>query len=233
MADPETAGERRADLAELAARARACERCPQLAAARTTVVFGNGDPDADLLLVGEAPGQDEDRQGVPFVGAAGRLLNELLAEIGIRRDEVFVTNVLRCRPPDNRDPLPEEIDHCRGYLLETLALVRPKVVCSLGTFATRLLREDPASIRAVRGRAEIRTIGRSTVRLLPLFHPAAALYQPSSVELLREDLARLPALLELPAPTPAVPPPVTGDGDRPPQAEAPPEPPADAQLGLF
>ncbi|WP_320669853.1 uracil-DNA glycosylase [Patulibacter defluvii] len=231
MADPATAGERRAGLAELAARARACTRCPQLAAGRTTVVFGSGDPDADLLLVGEAPGQNEDRQGVPLVGAPRRLLNELLAEVGLARDAVFLTHLLRCRPPDNRDPLPEELDHCHDYLLETLALVQPKVVCTLGTLATRLLRGDPRPLRAVHGRPEVRTIGATTVRLLPLFHPAAALYQPTSVEQLRRDVARLPALLELPRPQPVVAP----EPDPAPAAEEPPapDPPSDVQLGLF
>lgn len=203
---------RRARLAELREQARGCERCPQLAANRTTVVFGSGDPDADLLLVGEAPGQNEDRQGQPMVGAPGRLLVELLGEIGIRRDEVYVANVLKCRPPHNRDPLTEEIEHCRSYLEQQLLLIQPKVVCALGNFATKLLRDDPAGIRAVHGQVEVRLIGQRAVWLLPLFHPAAALYQRSNLDLLREDLARVPPLLDLPAP---------------PQPEPRPEPRAD------
>lgn len=191
---------RRARLAELREQARGCERCPQLAANRTTVVFGSGDPDADLLLVGEAPGQNEDRQGQPMVGAPGRLLVELLGEIGLRRDEVYVANVLKCRPPHNRDPLIEEIEHCRSYLEQQLLLIQPKVVCALGNFATKLLRDDPAGIRAVHGQVEVRLIGQRAVWLLPLFHPAAALYQRSNLDLLREDLARVPPLLDLPAP---------------------------------
>ncbi|MGX6449724.1 uracil-DNA glycosylase, partial [Patulibacter sp. S7RM1-6] len=197
-----TAAERRARLAEEQERARGCPRCPQLVAHRTTVVFGAGDPDADLLLVAESPGPGEDRQGLPLVGAAGRLLTELLEGIGLRREDVYVTTALKCRPPDNRDPLPEELAHCRPYLHAQLELVRPRVVATLGNFATKLLRDDPAGVKEIHGRAEVRTVGGRAFRLLPLHHPSAALYQRANLELLRADVARIPALLALPAPEP-------------------------------
>jgi uracil-DNA glycosylase family 4 len=170
-------------------------RCPQLAATRTTVVFGSGNADADLMFVGEAPGRHEDEQGLPFVGQAGRLLDQLLGEIGLTRQDVFVANVLQCRPPGNRDPHPGEIENCQEYLFRKLELIRPRVVCTLGNFATKLLRGDPTGITRLHGREEVRTIGTRAVRLYPLFHPAAALYTPANVEVLRRDFQRLPELL--------------------------------------
>jgi len=195
-----TASVRREALTEVFARASVCERCPELAATRHSVVFGAGNADADLMFVGEAPGANEDQQGLPFVGAAGKLLEKLLGEIGLSRSDVFIANVLKCRPPGNRDPLPAEIENCQEYLLEQVALVAPRVICSLGNFSTKLLRRDPAGITRVHGQAEVLTLGRSAVRLYPIFHPAAALYTPRMLETLREDFARLPELLELPAP---------------------------------
>src|ERR687885_1920309 len=154
-----TAGERREELKAVWRQASACTRCPQLAAARRTVVFGNGNADADLMFVGEAPGAREDEQGLPFVGQAGRLLDRLLADIGLRRSDVFVCNTLKCRPPGNRDPLPQEIDNCQDYLLRQLELIRPRVVCTLGNFATKLLRGEPTGITRLHGSEELRTIG--------------------------------------------------------------------------
>ena len=181
--------------------ASACTRCPQLAAGRTTVVFGSGNADADLMFVGEAPGHNEDKQGLPFVGQAGRLLDQLLGEIGLARRDVFVANTLKCRPPENRDPLPQEIAACQDYLFRQLELIEPRVVCTLGNFATKLLRADPATgITRLHGREEIRRIGPRTVRLYPLFHPAAALYTPAMLATLRADFGRIPELLALPAP---------------------------------
>lgn len=197
---------RRGRLERLHEQARQCTRCPQLAANRTSVVFGTGDRDAALMLVGAPAGQNEDRQGLPLVGAAGRLLTELLAEVGLERDELYISTVLKCRPPQNRDPLAEELAHCRGYLDEQVAAVAPRVVCSLGSLATKVLRGDPAGIKQVRGTAEVRTIGTRTVRLLPLMHPDAALYHRASLDLLRADLAQLPELLALPAPEQVAPP---------------------------
>ena len=168
-------------------------KCPQLAATRTTVVFGSGNANADLMFVGEAPGANEDKQGLPFVGQAGRLLDTLLGEIGLTRGDVFVCNVLKCRPPGNRDPLPQEIDACQDYLWRQLELIEPNVVCTLGNFATKLLRADPTGITRLHGRAEERMLGPRRVRLYPLFHPAAALYTPSMLETLRADFQRDPA----------------------------------------
>src|SRR4051794_30706541 len=154
-----TAQERREALKAVFHEASGCTRCPQLAATRTTVVFGSGNSDADLMFVGEAPGRSEDEQGLPFVGQAGRLLSELLGEIGLERSDVFVANVLKCRPPGNRDPLPQEIANCQDYLFRQLELIEPRVVCTLGNFSTKLLRRDPTGITRLHGRAEVRTIG--------------------------------------------------------------------------
>jgi uracil-DNA glycosylase len=260
---PPTKEERREALKAVYHQANGCTNCPQLAATRTTVVFGNGNADADLMFVGEAPGANEDRQGLPFVGQAGKLLDTLLGEIGLVRADVFVCNVLKCRPPGNRDPHPAEIDACQQYLLRQVELIEPKVICTLGNFATKLLRGDPIGITRLHGREEVRVIGRRAVRLYPIFHPAAALYTPANVEVLRTDFAWLPELLALdpppqPAPEEEAAFPV-GDGDEAtvpralPEAEAPgadgdePDaaegdeeadlepvgPPQHAQLGLF
>ncbi len=191
--------ERREELKACFTQARGCTRCPQLAETRTQVVFGAGNADADLMFVGEAPGAREDERGLPFVGAAGQLLDTLLHEVGLAREDVFICNTLKCRPPGNRDPHPVEIENCQEYLLRQLELIQPKVVCTLGNFATKLLREDPAGISRVHGRAEVRVIGRRAVRLLPVHHPAAALYTRALQDTLRADFAKLPALLALPA----------------------------------
>ncbi len=157
------------------------------------------------MFVGEAPGANEDIQGLPFVGAAGKLLEQLLADIGLSRSEVFIANVLKCRPPGNRDPQPVEIESCKPYLVRQIELIEPRVICTLGNFATKLLRGDPAGITRVHGEPEVRTIGSHTFRLYPLFHPAAALYTPSTLETLRTDFVRLPAILALPPAPPIVP----------------------------
>ena len=193
---------RREELKAVWKQAQACTKCPQLAATRTTVVFGAGNADADLMFVGEAPGAREDESGLPFVGQAGRLLDQLLEEIGLARSDVFIANTLLCRPPGNRDPLPGEIDNCRHWLYRKLELIEPRVICTLGNFSTKLLRADPGTgITRLHGREEIRRIGPRTVRLYPLYHPAAALYTPSMLETLRADFSRIPDLLALPAPT--------------------------------
>ncbi len=191
--------ERREELKAVWEQARGCTKCPQLAATRQSVVFGAGNADADLMFVGEAPGANEDRTGLPFVGQAGALLDRLLGEIGLRRADVFIANVLKCRPPGNRDPLPQEIDNCQDYLFRQLELIQPRVVCTLGNFATKLLRADPSTgITRLHGRAEERVIGPRAVRLYPLFHPAAALYTPAMLETLRGDFGRIRDLLALP-----------------------------------
>ncbi|MSO44459.1 MAG: uracil-DNA glycosylase [Thermoleophilia bacterium] len=195
---------------------RDCTRCA-LAAGRTQVVVGAGDPDADLMFVGEAPGANEDRLGVPFVGQAGTLLDRLLQGIGLARADVFIANVLKCRPPGNRDPRPEEIESCRGFLIEQIALVRPVVVCTLGNFATKLLSGRPDGISQVHGTPQRLTVGGVAVTLYPVFHPAAALYTRAMAGTLADDFARLPALVgSLAPPPPGVPTPDSSPsaGDR-------------------
>jgi uracil-DNA glycosylase family 4 len=221
------AEERREALVDLYKEVQACTRCP-LHETRTKAVFGAGNADADLMFVGEAPGAEEDRQGLPFVGRAGRLLNEMLGEIGLSREDVFIANVLKSRPPGNRDPQPLEIEACRPYLFEQVRLIEPKVVCTLGNFATRLLSGNPAGITRVRGTPQLRELGGRSVFLLPLFHPAAALRTPAVKETLSADFARLPELLAQPAPGAAQ------HSDEPEEAEdsAAPPPPAD-QLDFF
>ncbi|MCW3013563.1 MAG: uracil-DNA glycosylase [Solirubrobacterales bacterium] len=234
---PASSQTRASALRELRDRASVCTRCPKLAATRTQVVFGSGPPDADLMFVGEAPGATEDRDGIPFVGAAGRLLDKLLAEIGLTRDDVAVVNILKCRPPDNRNPLAGEIENCQEYLFGQLELMQPTVVCTLGNFATRLLRGSTEGITKVHGHPEVRVIGPRAVRLYPLFHPAAALYTPSNVELLRADMARIPELLALGAPeqpVPATEPEPSVAAELPvPAGGAVPASVDDRQLGLF
>jgi uracil-DNA glycosylase len=197
---PQSAEQRRETLKQVLAQARGCVRCPELAATRNTVVFGAGNANAELMFVGEAPGASEDEQGVPFVGRAGKLLETLLNEIGMQRKDVFIANVLKCRPPGNRDPLPVEIENCRDYLYRQVDLIQPRVICSLGNFSTKLLREDPTGITRLHGKPEELTLGRRTVWLYPIFHPAAALYTPRMLETLREDFAGLPELLAQPEP---------------------------------
>jgi DNA polymerase len=246
-----TAGERRELLKAVYEEARVCVTCP-LHETRTNVVFGSGNADADLMFVGEAPGANEDQQGLPFVGQAGKLLEKLLGEIGLERGDVFIANTLKCRPPGNRDPYPHELEACRHYLESQLELIAPTMICTLGNFATKLLRGDPTGISKIHGQPEVRTIGPRTVRLYPLYHPAAALYTPSTLEMLRGDFARIPEILALgppgqPEPPAAQPEPAAAEpvlGAEPPASEglpeelapellAGPEPPDAEQLGLF
>jgi uracil-DNA glycosylase len=224
-----TAEERRAKLVDLYEEVRACEKCP-LYETRTKAVFGAGNADADLMFVGEAPGAEEDRQGLPFVGRAGQLLNQMLEEIGLSRDGVFIANVLKSRPPGNRDPQPFEIEACRPYLFEQVRLIEPKVLCTLGNFATKLLSGNPTGITRVRGTPQVHELGGRTVFLLPLFHPAAALRTPAVKETLRADFGLLPGLISGPPP---------GAPEEPEEEEieeapesGPPQPPAD-QLDFF
>ena len=155
---------------ELRATALVCTAC-RLAEGRTQVVFGDGDPQADVVFVGEAPGQREDEQGIPFVGPSGKLLDRLLGEIGLERSDVYIANVVKCRPPKNRDPRPDEIEACKGYLREQLSLIDPKVVVTLGNFSSKLLLNTETGITRLRGTA-YEWWGRY---LVPTFHPAAAL----------------------------------------------------------
>ncbi|MGP0052391.1 MAG: uracil-DNA glycosylase [Solirubrobacteraceae bacterium] len=228
-----SATQRRELLKGVYEQARGCVRCP-LHQTRTTVVFGSGNADADLMFVGEAPGANEDKLGLPFVGQAGKLLEKLLAEIGLERAEVFICNTVKCRPPGNRDPHPNEIESCSDYLRRQVELIEPSVICTLGNFATKLLRADATGISRLHGQEEVRMIGSRAIRLYPLYHPAAALYTPSNLQTLRADFQRIPDLLALgapeqPEPVDEIPEPDLGD----PELTEPEGAPAEAQLGLF
>lgn len=170
-----------------------CTRCG-LGDTRTTLVFGVGDPHARVLIIGEAPGRNEDLTGQPFVGAAGRFLDDLLAHAGLRREQVYIANVLKCRPPKNRDPLPAEIATCTPYLLEQIRLVCPEIIVTLGNFATRFVLETDEGITKLHG--VTRQVGRFEV--LPVYHPAAAIYDRSKRDALFEDFARLGEILGTP-----------------------------------
>ncbi len=180
-------------LEELRARALVCTDCG-LSQTRTNVVFGVGSYEARLMLIGEAPGKNEDLQGEPFVGAAGKLLDSLLGEIGLQRSEVYIANVLKCRPPGNRDPRPDEIDSCKGYLREQIRLISPEVVVTLGNFATKLLLNTETGITRLRGRVHPWWLGSS---LVPTFHPAAALRGGDRVtDQMREDFGLARSILD-------------------------------------
>jgi len=195
------ADSRREALVEVYNQASVCERCP-LSETRNRVVFGAGNADADLMFVGEAPGAEEDRQGLPFVGRAGAFLTELLEGIGMTREDVFINNVLLCRPPANRDPQPDEIDSCRPWLEQRIELIQPRVICTLGNFATKLITGNPAGITKVRGTPQQHLIGGRFVHLFPIFHPAAGLRTPRVAEQLQEDFRQIPDLLAEPIPEP-------------------------------
>jgi len=186
--------ERSTALRDAAAEAAGCVRCP-LAEGRTQVVFGEGNPDAELVLVGESPGFHEDRDGRPFAGRARELLEQLLGSVGLSLDDAYLATVLKCRPPGNRDPLPAEIAACEPFLYRQLELIRPSVVAPLGSFATALLSGRALGITRVHGQEQPVTLGGRTVTLYPLYHPAAALYTPTMLEVLERDVARLPGLL--------------------------------------
>ncbi len=224
------AAERRERLVELYREVQRCAKCP-LHETRSRAVFGSGNADADLMFVGEAPGAEEDRQGLPFVGRAGQLLNEMLGEIGLSREDVFIANVLKSRPPGNRDPLPLEIEACEPWLWEQVRLIEPRVVCTLGNFATKLLSGSQTGITKVRGTPQVHELGGRTVYLLPLFHPAAALRTPAVKETLRGDFAAIPELLRRPLPGPVPSAEELAEADAETERTAPP-PPSD-QLGFF
>jgi DNA polymerase len=213
-------------IAALGALREEVERCADciLAETRTKAVFGEGDSGADLMFIGEAPGYHEDQQGRPFVGQAGKLLEQLLASIGMTREQVYIANVLKSRPPNNRDPRSEEIDACRPYLWRQIEIIRPKVICTLGNFATKLLSGDQRGITKVHGQPRATEISGHRLYLYPIFHPAAALYTPANLATLKEDFLRLPELLAQAAPQPGE------ESAAPPPAERPPwQPPARLQ----
>jgi DNA polymerase len=177
------------------------------------------------MFVGEAPGFHEDKQGIPFVGQAGKLLDTLLGEIGLTRDDVYIANVLKCRPPGNRDPAPDEIEACEGHLFRQIEMIQPKLVATLGNFATKLLSGKQLGITRVHGQEQETTVGGNHVVLYPLYHPAAALYTPRMLEVLRSDFSRIPELLGRATTPVSLPEPVA-------LAAAAPEP-SPVQLGLF
>ena len=218
--------DRLARLEALAAEASGCTRC-RLSETRTQVVFGVGDPNADLMFVGEAPGFHEDKQGFPFVGQAGKLLDRLLEGIGLTRSDVYVANVIKCRPPGNRDPMPDEIERCEPYLFRQIELIEPRVVATLGNFATKLLSGKQLGITRVHGQEQDVVLGGRPVLLYPLYHPAAALYTPSMLTVLEEDVRRIPELLARGVREPAV------AEQELATVAAVPEPEPIAQLGLF
>ena len=211
-------------LEEYGAATLECTRC-RLAQGRTQVVFGAGNPHADLMFVGEAPGFHEDKQGVPFVGQAGKLLDGLLAGVELRREDVYIANVLKCRPPGNRDPQADEIEACEPHLFRQIELIEPKVIATLGNFATKLLSGRPLGITRVHGQEQALTIAGRSVVLYPIYHPAAALYTPAMLKVLEADFARLPGLLGRETVPAAV---AVPEPEPEPLVEAPAE-----QLGLF
>ena len=178
-------------LADLCESLRNCQQC-RLASGRTQVVFGSGNPEASIMFVGEAPGFHEDKQGVPFVGAAGKLLTELLESVGLSRSQIYIANVIKCRPPGNRDPAPDEVETCKPFLLQQIQLIKPHLVCSMGNFATQTLLERKVGITKVHGQ----TFELADFRLFPLFHPAAALHNDHLLPQLREDFQKLRQLVE-------------------------------------
>jgi uracil-DNA glycosylase len=179
------------DLESLKVKTEQCLGC-QLGGSRTNLVFGQGNPNADIVFIGEAPGRNEDLKGVPFVGAAGKILSELLASIGISREDVYITNVLKCRPPDNRDPSPDEVAACKPILFEQLKIIKPRVIVTLGAHATRTILGREISITQIHG--TFLEVEGYTV--FPIYHPAATIYDRKKREFLEEDFRRLKEFLE-------------------------------------
>ena len=201
-----------------------CDRCKLAKLGRTQVVFGVGNPHASVMFVGEAPGFNEDQKGEPFVGAAGKLLNDLLASAGLSRDEIYIANVIKCRPPNNRDPEPDEVETCKPFLLQQIQMIRPKLVCTLGNWATQTLLERKVGISKVKAQA----FYMKDFVIFPLLHPAAALHQGNLLDTLKEDFKKLKEFLDrntkLAEPTSAAPAPA-------PTLQI--EPPQPAQMDLF
>ncbi|MEI7559815.1 MAG: uracil-DNA glycosylase [Actinomycetes bacterium] len=179
--------------------ANGCHACG-LAATRNQVVFGEGNPEASVMFIGEAPGKAEDEQGRPFIGRSGMLLDRLFEDCGIDRSDVFITSIVKCRPPDNRDPKRDEISSCQNWIEAQIRLINPTVICTLGNFALKLIRNDPTGITQVHGQEESRTVFGSRVWVYPLFHPAAALRSTTTLGLLKADLKRVSELALRPIP---------------------------------
>ena len=163
-----------------------CQRC-KLAPCRTNIVFGSGNPDAELVFVGEAPGYDEDQQGLPFVGRAGQLLTKIIESISLKREDVYICNVLKCRPPENRNPEPDEVASCNPFLRKQLAAIRPKIVCCLGTFAAQTVLQTAASISKLRGKF----FDMDGMRVIATFHPAYLLRSPEKKREVWEDMKQI------------------------------------------
>lgn len=185
------------EFADLRSEVLACTRCGELAGTRKTVVFGSGNPNAELVFVGEAPGFYEDQQGLPFVGRAGELLTRMIEAMGLKRQDVFICNVLKCRPPNNRSPLPEEIMNCQPYLERQLDLIKPRAICAMGNFAAQTLLKTPRSISQLRGSL----YDFKGIPCVPTFHPAYLLRNPAEKRKAWEDLKRVRELLGM-APLP-------------------------------
>ena len=178
-------------LDELRKQVEACHACT-LAQGRTQIVFGDGNPDARVLFIGEAPGKNEDLQGLPFVGAAGQSLNRLLSIAGREREDVFIAHVLKCRPPGNRDPRPEEIEVCTPFLREQTRTINPEFIVTLGNFATKFVLKTEVGITRLHGK--LQQAGR--FKVFPIYHPAAAIYDRTKMEALENDFATLGRLLQ-------------------------------------
>ncbi len=200
-----------------------CQRCKLAKLGRTQVVFGVGNPNAEIMFVGEGPGFYEDRQGEPFVGAAGKLLNELLTSAGLSRSQVYIANVIKCRPPNNRDPEPDEVETCKPFLMQQIELINPKVICTLGNWATQTILGRKVGITKVRGQV----IKHENVTIFPLLHPAAALHQGNLRQPLIEDFQKLKAFLEQLNKTPS-----PGEAIAT-QADSSPAAPIQRQMDLF
>jgi len=179
-------------LEELAQSLHNCQRCKLAKLGRSQVVFGVGNPHASVMFVGEAPGANEDLKGEPFVGAAGKILNDLLASANLSRDQIYIANVIKCRPPGNRDPEPDEVEICKPFLLQQIQLIRPKLVCTLGNWATQTLLERKVGITKVKAQA----FYMKDFVLFPLLHPAAALHQGNLMDTLKEDFKKLKEFLD-------------------------------------
>ena len=178
-------------LAEIQAECAGCAKCG-LAATRTNLVFGVGNPNANIMFIGEGPGKNEDLKGEPFVGAAGQLLNQMLARVGIPREDIYIANIVKCRPPGNRDPQPDEIEACTPWLRQQVASVHPTVIVTLGNFATKFVLQTNTGITRLRGKVQV----AGPLRVIPMFHPAAAIYDRSKVAALEADFDLLRALLD-------------------------------------
>lgn len=212
-------------LQDLAKSLHNCQRCKLAKLGRTQVVFGVGNPHASIMFVGEAPGFHEDQQGEPFVGAAGKLLNDLLSSAGLSRDQIYIANVIKCRPPNNRDPEPDEVDRCKPFLMQQIQVIRPKLVCTLGNWATQTLLERKVGITKVKAQA----FYMQDFVIFPLLHPAAALHQGNLMDTLKADFKKLKEFLDKHS-TPTEPTTATTTPTAPVLTIDPPQP---AQMDLF